>query len=33
MRKEVAEMPINIPDTLPANSQLRRENIFVMNED
>ena len=26
-------MPINIPDTLPANSQLRRENIFVMNEE
>ena len=26
-------MPINIPDTLPANSALRRENIFVMNEE
>ena len=26
-------VPINIPDTLPANSQLRRENIFVMNEE
>ena len=26
-------MPINIPDSLPANSQLRRENIFVMNEE
>ena len=25
-------MPINIPNSLPANSQLRRENIFVMNE-
>lgn len=25
-------MPINIPDSLPANSALRRENIFVMNE-
>ena len=26
-------MPINIPNSLPANSQLRRENIFVMNEE
>src|SRR5699024_12270039 len=26
-------MPINIPVTLPANSVLQRENIFVMNEE
>ena len=26
-------MPINIPDSLPANSALRRENIFTMNEE
>ncbi len=26
-------MPMNIPDSLPANSALRRENIFVMNEE
>ena len=31
-RRESVYMPIKIPDELPATSQLRRENIFVMSE-